>query len=473
MNFASKAFFIFLPLVLLIYHMLPTRTGKYRFLLAASWLFYAWWIPGFLIVLIVPTVIDYWCGKRIADAPGDRGKRLWLVLSIAGNLGLLAVFKYADFVIDNGIALSRALGLPAEEWPYRMLLPLGISFHTFQGISYTVDVYRGKIRAVHGFWDFALFVAFFPQLVAGPIVRAVEFLPQMATPPKVTAQQVAEGLHWIVLGFFKKIFLADWLARFVDEVFAHPERYDAATLRWAVVAYACQIYCDFSGYSDLATGCGKWFGFELPQNFHFPYLARNIADFWRRWHMSLSFWVRDYLYFPLGGSRKGEARACLNLMVVMTLCGLWHGASWNWVLYGVFNGVMMVFHRLYDKALTGVAWADRVRGSVWFQPLAVAATFWQVLVMLVLVRMESWSGCWRIQQALLGLGGAGRAGVPAWVPLLIGAVAAGHIFGGLGDVRCRLLTLPASVRATVYVGAVVLLVAFGPGVGKTFIYFHF
>src|SRR5262249_28369307 len=177
-------------------------------------------------------------------ATDDRRKRRWLVLSVAGNLGLLAVFKYANFVIDNGVALSRALGLPAEEWPYRVLLPLGISFHTFQGISYTVDVYRGKIPAVRNFWAFALFGAFFPQLVAGPIVRAVEFLPQMETPPRVTAQQVVEGLHWIVLGFFKKIFLADWLARFVDEIFAHPERYDAATLRWAVVAYACQIYCD-------------------------------------------------------------------------------------------------------------------------------------------------------------------------------------------------------------------------------------
>jgi alginate O-acetyltransferase complex protein AlgI len=474
MNFASKAFFVFLPIVLLLYHALPTRTAKFRFLLAASWLFYMWWIPGFIVILILPTVIDYLAGRLIENAATDRARKRWLALSVAANLGLLAVFKYANFFIDTSIHAAHAVGWPVAEWPYRVLLPLGISFHTFQGISYTVDVYRRNIRAVRSFWDFALFVAFFPQLVAGPIVRAVEFLPQMDRPPRVTAQQIDEGLHWFLLGFFKKVFLADWLAQFVDPVFADPSKFDPATQRWAILAYAAQIYCDFSGYSDIAIGCAKWFGFELPRNFNFPYLSRSMADFWRRWHISLSSWLRDYLYFPLGGSRRGEVRAHLNLMLTMALAGLWHGANWNWILYGVYTGVVLSLHRVYDRALTGVAWADRIRQSAWFQPVAVAATLPQIFAGLILARMESWAGCGHFQASLLGLNpGAGEHWLPVWVPLMVGLVAAGHLFSGLGDLRCRLLTMPATVRAAAYVGAVVMVVTFGPGVGKTFIYFQF
>jgi alginate O-acetyltransferase complex protein AlgI len=472
-NFASRAFFVFLPLVLLGYHLLPGRGHRFRFLLAASWFFYLSWNPWFIWVILFTTTVDYAAGRLIETAPTPRRRRLWLMASVVSNLGFLAFFKYTNFVLTNGTAALRALGWPAPTLAVSVILPLGISFHTFQGISYTLDVYRGRVTAVRSFVDFALFVAFFPQLVAGPIVRAVEFLPQMVTPPRVTPEQVIEGLHWFLLGLFKKVFLADRLAGFVDAVFGQPTAFDAVTHRWAVLAYAAQIYCDFSGYSDMAVGCAKWFGFELPRNFNFPYLAGSIADFWRRWHISLSTWMRDYLYIPLGGSRRGPVRTYCNLLVTMTLCGLWHGASWNYVLWGLYNGVLLAGHRLYDRALTGRPWADALRRHTAFRLGAVLATFLLVASGLVLVRAESWAGCWLVERSLAGGTAVGRFGVPGWVPLLVGMVAAGHLFSGLRERRCGLLDLPPLLRAASYVAAVVLLVAFGPGAVKAFIYFQF
>ncbi|MFN4260049.1 MAG: MBOAT family O-acyltransferase [Gemmataceae bacterium] len=478
MNFATPAFFLFLPLVLLIYHSLRGRHHQYRFLLVASWFFYMSWNPWFIWVIVVTSIIDYIAALRMDTATTLGRKKFWLWLSIVSNLGLLAFFKYTNFFLGNGLALAHYIGWPgvsASTKPlWDIILPLGISFHTFQGISYTLDVYRGKIPAVRNFVDFALFVAFFPQLVAGPIVRAVEFLPQMETPPRVTMQHVVEGLHWFLLGMFKKAFLADRLAQFVDPVFAEPALYDAVTHRWAILAYAAQIYCDFSGYSDLAIGCAKWFGFQLPQNFNFPYLSASIAEFWKRWHISLSTWMRDYLYFGLGGSRCGALRTSLNLLLTLTLCGLWHGASWNYILWGFYNGVLLVLHRVYDQTLTRFAWAERLRGGRAYRLLAVVCTLVMVCFGLVLVRSESWSGCWLVQSSLLGGGPAlATRWVPAWVPLLVGLVAAGHLFSGLRNVRCGLWRLPALARASAYAVATLLIVAFGPGTTKAFIYFQF
>jgi len=481
-NFASKAFFIFLPIVLLVYHWLPRRNSKYRFLLLASWIFYAWAVPYYFWVIIFTSVVDYAAGILIENASTPAGKRRWLLLSLVTNLGFLAAFKYTAFAVDNVLTLARALGWPdAPDWRLDILLPLGISFHTFQGISYTVDVYRGKIPAVRRFVDFALFVAFFPQLVAGPIVRAVEFLPQLVTPPRVTSSQVIEGLHWFLLGLFKKVFIADRLAQFVDIVFAHPGQYDPVTHVWAVLAYAGQIYCDFSGYSDLAIGCAKWFGFELPRNFNFPYLSDSIAEFWKRWHITLSTWMRDYLYISLGGSRQGSSRTYFNLLLTMTLCGLWHGSRWNYVLWGFYNGVLLVLHRLGDRALTGRAWADRLRAAPVYRLLTIVTTFWLVAIGLVMVRSQTWTGCLLVEQSLCGTAvtavapatAAAQRWLPAWVPLLVGLVAAGHAFSGLRDRRCGVLELPPLVRAGAYASAVFLIVAFGPGATKSFIYFQF
>jgi alginate O-acetyltransferase complex protein AlgI len=474
LNFASKLFFIFLPIVLLGYHLLRGRERKYRFLLAASWLFYMSWSPWFLWVILFTTVVDYLAGRLIETATTPGRRRLWLLASIVSNLGFLAAFKYTNFVVGNGTALLRALGWPAPDLTFSVLLPLGISFHTFQGISYTLDVYRGKIKAVRSFPDFALFVAFFPQLVAGPIVRAVEFLPQMVTPPRVTPTQVVEGLHWFLVGMFKKVFLADRLAQFVDPVFANPHGYDVFTHRWAVVAYAAQIYCDFSGYSDIAIGCAKWFGFELPQNFDFPYVAGSIADFWRRWHITLSAWLRDYLYIPLGGSRRGTVRTYVNLLLTMTLCGLWHGASWTFIFWGFFNGVLLALHRVWDQSLTGRPWADGLRGHPAYRLLSVAGTFLLAAAGFAMIRAQSWETLRVLELSMVGWGpAAGAHWVPAWVPLLVGMVLLGHLLGGLRGRRCGLLDLPPLLRAATYVAAVLLLLAFGPGATKAFIYFAF
>ena len=474
MNFASKAFFVFLPVVLAGYYLLPTRGHKYRFLLAASWFFYMSWNPWFLWVILFTSVVDYFSGLLIEAAPTPAGKRRWLTLSIVTNLGFLAAFKYTDFCVRNGLALARALGTEVPDWTVNVVLPLGISFHTFQGISYTLDVYRGKIAAVRSFTDFALFVAFFPQLVAGPIVRAAEFLPQMAEPPRATANQIVEGLHWFLVGLFKKVFLADRLAQFVDPVFHDPFAYDAVTHRWAVLAYAGQIYCDFSGYSDLAIGCAKWFGFELPVNFHFPYLSASITEFWKRWHISLSTWMRDYVYVALGGNRRGSLRTYANLLLTLTLCGLWHGASWNYVLWGFYNGVLLALHRLYDHALGDRPWLKALRAAPAFRLVAILGTFALVAIGLILVRAESWDGCRLIERSWLGASGGGAVRwVPAWVPLLVGMVALGHMFSGLRDLRCGVLEMRPPARAAAYVAAVVLIVAFGPGATKAFIYFQF
>ncbi len=473
MSFASKAFFIYLPIVLVVYHLLRGRGHKYRFLLVASWFFYMSWNPWFIWVILFTSVVDYAAGLLIEAAATPARRRAWLLMSLVTNLGFLGVFKYMNFFVGNGLGLARAAGWDVPDWSVHVLLPLGISFHTFQGISYTLDVYHGRVKAVRSFVDFALFVAFFPQLVAGPIVRAVDFLPQMAVPPRVGAGQVVEGLHWFLLGLFKKVFIADRLAQFVDPVFANVGGFDAATQRWAVLAYAAQIYCDFSGYSDLAIGCAKWFGFELPQNFQFPYLARNIAEFWQRWHISLSTWLRDYLYIPLGGSRRGPVRTYVNLLATLTLCGLWHGASWNYIQWGFFNGVLLVLHRLYDRALAGRPWADRVRNSAAFAVLAVPGTFVLVAVGLIMVRAESWADLWLVERTFLGGSASGVHLVPAWVPALLGLVAVGHLFSGLRGKRCGVLEFWPVPRAAVYVAAVVLLVVLGPGTTKAFIYFQF
>lgn len=478
MIFATKAFFVFLAVVLVAYHLTPRRAHKYAVLTAASWLFYAWCSPQYLWVILLLTVIDYAAGRRIERATRDRTRKRWLVASVASNLGLLAAFKYTPFAYDNAASLAGWLGHPFPERVWDVLLPLGISFHTFQGISYTVDVYRRQIKAVDSFLDYALFVAFFPQLAAGPIVRAAEFLPQLATPPRVTAEQVTDGLRLFAFGLAKKLFIADQLdALFVSPVFGNPAAYDDAAHRWAAFAWAVQIYCDFSGYTDMALGCAKWFGFELPANFRLPFLATSIADFWRRWHLSLSTWLRDYLYFPLGGSRGSSARTYANLVLVFVLCGLWHGATWAWLVYGLCNGVLMSLHRAFDRALTGVPWADAVRASLGWKVVAWAATLFQCVMMLLLVRMTTWDGGLLMARSLVGIGYEPATSGPPVPPAVFGLLLLGllgHVAGLLGDAGvARPVRVPEAVQMAASAAAVVAVVTLGPGAAKTFIYIQF
>jgi alginate O-acetyltransferase complex protein AlgI len=351
--FNSVEFLLFLPVVLCIYYMLPHRFQN-AFLVVASCYFYASWDWRFLFPLLFSTTIDYYCARRMEDsvarneAPGRR--RTYLRISLVTNLGLLGFFKYYNFFAESLHALLAGVGLNVPLGTLEIILPIGISFYTFQALSYTIDVFRGQIHATRSFWDFFLAVLFFPHLVAGPIQRASNLIAQVVQPRKVTSTQVFDGLHLIVWGYFKKVFIADRLAPIVDAYF-HASSLSGGETTVAVVAFAFQIYCDFSGYTDIARGVAKLMGFEFMLNFNLPYFATNPSDFWQRWHISLSTWLRDYLYVSLGGNRHGELKTYRNLMLTMLLGGLWHGAAWNFVLWGFYHGSLLVLHRLCAPVL--------------------------------------------------------------------------------------------------------------------------
>ena len=289
------------------------------------------------------TGIDFIVGEKIAKASSQKRKKFFLLMSLVANLSILGFFKYFNFFIESANVVFGELGLNLTS--LNIILPVGISFYTFQTMSYTIDIYRGSLKPSKSLLNFAIFVGFFPQLVAGPIVRAREFLPQLKKKIAIRRENIEVGLQIFVFGAFKKIIIADRLAFFVDEVFANPSLYDSATIWLGVVAYAIQIFCDFSGYSDMAIGIARILGLHLPKNFNMPYIAQNITEFWRRWHISLSSWLKDYLYIPLGGNRKGKFRTYVNLAITMLLGGLWHGASWNFVFWGAWHGVGLAVHK--------------------------------------------------------------------------------------------------------------------------------
>ncbi|MCW5980176.1 MAG: MBOAT family protein [Bryobacteraceae bacterium] len=390
MVFTSHVFlFCFLPLVLAIYYALP----RYRngFLTVASYVFYGWWEPWFVLLMMFSTVLDFFCG-RIIGAPGatPAGRKAALMAAICGDLGLLAFFKYYTFTAENVNRLLGVFGtggLPLLE----VALPIGISFYTFESMSYTIDVYRGTAKPAQRFSDISCFVSLFPHLVAGPIVR-YNVLAEQIQRREHTLDKFTAGIAMFALGFAKKILLANPMGRVADSVFgaAAPLPFDA----WVgVVAYAFQIYFDFSGYSDMAIGLGRMFGFVIPENFRSPYLSESITEFWRRWHISLSTWLRDYLYLPLGGNRKGPRRTYINLALVMLLGGLWHGAAWQFVVWGAFHGTLLAFERWIGKK-SPYDWLPR--------PGRIAVTFVLVLFSWVLFRSPTLSHALTYMGAMLG-----------------------------------------------------------------------
>ena len=347
MIFASTVFlFMFLPAVVLVYYAVPNQAhkrGRNLTLLFFSYIYYLYGAADFLPILLLSTLADFGLAHLIARDQGR--KRLWLAVSLTLNLGLLIYFKYANFFVHEFDLLRSRLGLPAIAW-VEVMLPIGISFFTFQKLSYVIDVFRGEADVLRDPLDFALYVAMFPQLIAGPIVRFREIRSQLRARHETT-DRFFEGLTRICWGLAKKIIIAESLGRFADTVFALPPgAVDTKTAWLGALTYSLQIYFDFSGYSDIAIGLGRLFGFVLPENFNRPYSAVSITDFWRRWHISLSRWFRDYLYIPLGGNRHGTARACLNMAVVFVLCGLWHGANWTFLVWGVYHGLFLVIERL-------------------------------------------------------------------------------------------------------------------------------
>ena len=348
MLFNSLIFPVFLFVVLTVYVFLRHR-AQTVWLLAASYYFYGYWDSRFLSLLLLSTVVDYYVGLAI-DATDDARKRNSLLcLSLAVNLGVLGFFKYFNFFVDSAAVILESAGFSPHLPTLSVILPVGISFYTFQTLSYTIDIYRRQLKPTRDFLTFALYVAYFPQLVAGPIERAKHLLPLLAEPRRVSWRQIAVGVELIVIGYFKKVGVADTLGPLVDARFAHPGAASGADLLLAVYLFSFQIYCDFSGYTDIARGVSRLFGVDLMRNFNQPYLSRSITEFWRRWHISLSTWLRDYLYIPLGGNRGSALETYRNLMLTMLLGGLWHGAAWTFVIWGGIHGLYLAI----DKATSG------------------------------------------------------------------------------------------------------------------------
>ncbi len=341
MFFNSIDFAVFLPIIFVLYWALDKSKLQYQntVLLIASYLFYGWWDWRFLFLILFSTIVDYTIALRMEQTENQQHRKRWLWLSLGVNLGLLGVFKYYNFFVDNFIAAFSFFGSPISIQSLHIILPVGISFYTFQTLSYTIDVYRKDLKPTNNFIDFAAFVSFFPQLVAGPIERATNLLPQFYTKHKFNESQATEGLRQILWGLFKKMVIADNCAVLANFTFDNPEMYGGSTLLLGAIFFSFQIYGDFSGYSDIAIGVAKLFGFKLMQNFAFPYFSRDIAEFWRRWHISLSTWFRDYLYIPLGGSRGGTASKVRNTFIIFLVSGFWHGANWTYVVWGGLNAI--------------------------------------------------------------------------------------------------------------------------------------
>jgi len=352
MLFNSWVFPVFFLIVFALYVRLRHRPQN-LLLLMASYVFYGWWDWRFLSLLAISTVVDYHCAQRLQSTEDPRRRKLFLYLSLCVNLGFLGFFKYFNFFCGSAESLLLQLGMQPDMPTLQIILPVGISFYTFQTMAYTIDVYRRKEVATKDFLSFAVYVSFFPQLVAGPIERSTALLPQIQSKRRITLSQLHRGSQLVLIGYFKKVFIADGVAPLVNQCFDDPASKSGAYLLIGVYLFAIQIYGDFSGYTDIARGISRMLGIELCLNFKQPYLSRNITEFWRRWHISLSSWLRDYLYIPLGGNRRGALMTYRNLFMTMLLGGLWHGAGWTFVIWGALHGSYLAIHKLMTRARRG------------------------------------------------------------------------------------------------------------------------
>ena len=393
MLFNSPEFLLFLPIVFGLYWFVVQRDLKAQnvLLLVASYIFYGWWDWRFLGLIAFSTVVDYFVGIRVAEAPEKHIKKRWMAVSLLVNLGLLAYFKYANFFIESWVDAWAMMGVTMYASSLQVILPVGISFYTFQTLSYSIDIYRGTLKPTHSLINFAAFVSFFPQLVAGPIERASRLLPQMENKREFKYEEGVAGLRLILWGMFKKVVVADTCAIYANEIFANYTEYSGPTLMLGAVYFAFQIYGDFSGYSDIAIGTAKLFGIQLMTNFKTPYFSRDLAEFWRRWHISLSTWFRDYLYIPLGGSRVGKWKAVRNVFIIFLVSGFWHGANWTFIVWGGIHACLFLplllrgTNRRYTSETIGEGrWLPTGR-----ELLGMAWTFTMVCIAWVFFRAES------------------------------------------------------------------------------------
>ncbi len=480
MLFCSQRFLLFFLAVFAAYWALPWHRARVLLLLGASFYFYASWNRWLALVVFASSALDYLVGRGLEASASPRLRRALVGVSLVGNLGLLCYFKYADFFLRSLEESLRAAGAGVSLPVLRVVLPVGISFYTFEAINYTVDVYRRKARAERSLPHFLLFITFFPHLVAGPIVRARDFLPQVRRRKRWSWPRARLGVQFVLMGVFKKLAVADRMAAFADPVFADPAAYGSAAAWVATLAYTLQIYCDFSGYSDMAVGTAHLLGYRLAKNFDLPYLSANVSEFWRRWHISLSSWLRDYLFIPLGGSRglddprRQRRRTERNLLVTMALGGLWHGASWTFVVWGVLHGLLLVVHRHFRDIAEARPRLDRALRSVPGTVLRVGVTFLCVAVCWVFFRAATFGGA----AAVLARMAVPHAGLPVPLPVsgfwyTAALVAACHAAGRHGIWRWLADRLPAPALGAGYAAALTLALVLAPPAGKTFIYFQF
>ena len=350
MLFNSFEFLVFFPIVCLVYYLLKNNRWRIPFLLIASYYFYMNWKPAYAVLILTSTVLTYLCGLLVEKHAGDKPKqKAFLAISLVINFAILFVFKYFNFINESVFSLLETAGM---RWPVPnldILLPVGISFYTFQAVGYSIDVYRGTIKAERNFITYALFVSFFPQLVAGPIERAKNLIPQFHEEHSFKYEDAIEGLKMMVWGYFMKVCVADMIGEYVDAIYNHVGRHNGTSIIVATVLFSFQVYCDFAGYSNIAIGTARIMGFRLMENFRRPFLSLNLKEYWKRWHISLSSWFMDYVYIPLGGSRVKYPRHLLNLMITFLLCGLWHGADWTYVIWGGLHGLYLVMGNLWCK----------------------------------------------------------------------------------------------------------------------------
>ena len=475
MLFCSAKFVLFFLTVFTLHWALPWQRVRVWLLLAASLLFYATWNPLLAALIVGSTTADYLLARGMDWAKSARLRKALVMASIVGNLGLLAYFKYANFFLGSLEAALHSLGIPAALPVLSLILPIGISFYTFEAISYTVDVYRRRIPAEHSLTNLLTFILFFPHLVAGPIVRSRDFLPQLRRPKRWSWLRVGLGTRLIVLGLFKKLAIADRMALFADPVFADPMAFKTSALWLAAFAYYIQLYCDFSGYSDIAIGCAHLLGYKLGWNFNLPFLAVNIADFWRRWHISLSNWFRDYLFFPLGGSRGLEWRTCGNLLLLMGLCGLWHGAAWPFVAWGLLQGVWLALHRMFARRVSSESRLGRALESGPGTLVRIAGTFVVFILTLVVFRTPSIpEGLWMLGRMFSPQPGGLRVNLSPQSFVILGLIVAlGHLLAVRSRWQRLWTPIPAPVRglALAVIASAAMVLAIDDG--RAFVYFQF
>jgi alginate O-acetyltransferase complex protein AlgI len=463
MLFNTAPFFLFLAASLLLFYGIPERFRKYV-LLIASYFFYACWNPRFVPLLLTLSAIDYTVGLGLGGV-----RPLWrkplLIAGLGANLAFLGFFKYFNFLAGNA---ALAFGMPADAWRLDIILPLGISFHTLQSISYIVDVYRGEQKAIRNPVDYSLFICFFPQLVAGPIVRARVFFRDFYQWRAPDGEAVGQGLFLLLLGLVKKMAFADQFAKVVDGYFGNVSAEGGLLTAWsALFAFSMQVYFDFSGYTDMAIGMAKLFGFHFPENFRRPYLATSVSDFWRRWHISLSSWLKDYLYIPFGGNRHGRFNTYRNLMATMLLGGLWHGASWNFVMWGGLHGLMLSVERI----ARGNGPLKQVRG--WQYVPRVLLTFTLVTITRVFFRSAGFAQSVQVIRQMFG-GAPGRFLLEPWHLYLVGISLAFAWIEERHGATARLMKAPAWAYASAVFGMLVCLEVFGVvDASIPFVYFQF